>query len=107
MTGFESWDNFKILKFAEYQAMTLWELERGYEDGGSDHKVRIGGEGRERNLVTAVQYLEEYFKLLVAYADLGPRGAAEHCDVTYLRRRLEGPIQNMYNMFVAEAVGQY
>ncbi len=96
MNGFESLGAFKFAIYAEHNAKLLWNLQRQYEADGRNHSVRLGSFGDERGFRASLKFIEQYFKLLVAYAEFGPKGLAERSDVHFFRRRLEEQIPNKF-----------
>lgn len=92
MNGFEDLGFFKIVKYAEYQAKMLWDLQMQYEADGRDKSVRIGGRGGRRSFMAGFEFLEKYFKLLVAYAEVGGKAVQEQVDVDFFKWKLEREI---------------
>ncbi len=98
MNGFEEFGPLKFLKYAEYQAKMLWDLQILYEAEGRDESVRIGVRGNRRSFIAGFEFLEKYFKLLVAYVELGGEAVQErvHVDVTFFMRKMERQIPRRY-----------
>lgn len=94
MNGFEPFGVFNFAMYAEHNAKLLWDLQREYEADGRSHNVRLGSSWDRRGFKASLRFIEKYFKLIVAYAEWGPKEFAERGDKQFFRSRLEEEIPN-------------
>jgi hypothetical protein len=102
ITGFEQFGKIRFLKYAEYQGNMLWDLQLRYEKDGRNQSVRIGVATKTRTLESAVLFIEKYFKVIVAYAEIGGQAYKDQINLLFFSRRLQDQIPRRYERFARQ-----